>query len=200
MSKHPKKPPINTAKPILSIVSSLGGLIVTGLLGLVLLRAVFPATYFDLKNIVLQSSYRFKGLGVGSEAPDFTAPTLEGETYTLSQFRGQPVIISFGASWCPDCRQQAPMLNAVHAKYPNLIILEINRNESEAEIRQFIADFQMGYPTLTDPGGAIYQSYQNFGIPSTFFIDSDGIIRARMVSTVTQERMNAGLEAIGIKK
>jgi peroxiredoxin len=200
MSKRDKKPAEKTSRPVPSSIAIFGGLIVAGLLGIVVLRAAFPGTYFYFKDIARQFTYRFRGITIGSEAPDFAASTLEGESYTLSQFRGQPVIISFGAGWCPDCRKQAPMLNEVHARHPELVILEISQDKTEAEVRQFIADFEMEFPVLVDPGAEIYRRYQNFGIPATFFIDADGIIRARMIATVTEERMQAGLEALGVKE
>jgi cytochrome c biogenesis protein CcmG/thiol:disulfide interchange protein DsbE len=198
MSRRHPKPSKKTSNPILAGLAILGGLMAAGLLGIVILRAAFPATYRALIDTARQFKYQFKGLKAGSPAPDFTASTLEGKTYTLSQFRGQPVIVTFGASWCPDCREQAPMLNEARAKYPDLVILEISHDETETDLRQFIIDFQIEHPVMLDPGNEIYRRYQNFGIPGTFFIDAEGIICGRMVSVVTEANMKAGLKSIGL--
>jgi thiol-disulfide isomerase/thioredoxin len=64
-------------------------------------------------NLVLSNS----SLRTGEIAPDFELPTLTGKTVRLSDFRGQPVLLTIGASWCIDCRNEAPMLQAVHESF-----------------------------------------------------------------------------------
>ena len=65
-------------------------------------------------------------LAAGTTAPDFELTTLDGDTIALNQFRGSPVLLELGATWCPDCQDVAPKLQVLHEIYPDLVVLSVD--------------------------------------------------------------------------
>ena len=137
-------------------------------------------------------------MAIGESAPDFELTALSGETIQLSQFRGQPVLLSIGASWCPDCRVEAPLLQKLHEDHPELIILLVDTKESPDVVQNFVDEFSMTHPVLLDQDGSVSKLYQVFAIPTEIFIDKDGIIRAKIIEGVTPKLLADKLPLIGI--
>jgi cytochrome c biogenesis protein CcmG, thiol:disulfide interchange protein DsbE len=148
----------------------------------------------NLYRYSLQNS----SLKVGGSAPDFELTSLRGENVRLSQFKGRPVLLSIGATWCPDCRAEVPLIQEVHEHYPELVILLIDSNESQDVVQRFADEFGITYPILLDRSGEVSKAYQIYAIPTEFFIDADGIIRATIIEKVTPELLMEKLPLIGI--
>ena len=164
---------------ILIIGLSLAGLCLLGCVGIAGLAVFFPSAY----RYYLNSS----SLAVGSSAPDFELPALSGEVIRLDQFRGGPVLLSLGATWCPDCRAEAPVLEEFHRAHPELTILMVDSKESREVVQQFADEFGITHPILLDEDGAVMNLYQVFAIPTVLFIDAEGVIRAKVIEGVTPE-------------
>lgn len=117
----------------------------------------------------------------GFPAPDFTLATPDGLTYTLSEWRGQPVIINLWASWCAPCRAEMPALQRVSQEFQDqgLLVLGINvtRQDSASAALNFAAQHGLTFPILLDPAGRVADAYQLRALPTTFFVDSQGIIQ-----------------------
>ncbi len=114
----------------------------------------------------------------GSPAPDFTLQTLDGETITLSDLRGQPVVINFWATWCPPCRAEIPALDAVYrAQGGDVVILGVDVQESPATVAAFAAEYDMSYPVPLDPDAEVARLYRVRAFPTTVFVDADGVVR-----------------------
>jgi peroxiredoxin len=137
-------------------------------------------------------------LRVGKPAPDFELTSLDGETVRLSDFQGRPVLLSFGASWCPDCRVEAPLMEEAHQKYPELVVLLVDSNESSDLVQKYAQKMGITHPILLDEDGAVNELYKIVAIPTELFIDEDGIIRAKLVEKVTPELLADRLALIGI--
>jgi peroxiredoxin len=137
-------------------------------------------------------------LKVGDAAPDFELTTLEGETLSLSQFKGRPVLLSIGATWCPDCRLEAPLLQEVHEVYPELVVLLVDSKESPEVVQRFADEFGLTHPILLDRDGKVMELYQVFAIPTELFIDAEGVIQAKLVERITPELLIEKLPLIGI--
>jgi cytochrome c biogenesis protein CcmG, thiol:disulfide interchange protein DsbE len=120
-------------------------------------------------------------LQVGDVAYDFLASDLSGNVVTLADFRGQPVIINFWATWCPPCRVEMPELQAAYEEYQEegLVILAVDFQESAETVSRFFYD-QMGltFTPLLDENGRIAQQYGVANFPTTYFVGPDGTVTA----------------------
>ncbi len=137
-------------------------------------------------------------VGVGQEAPDFELTTLSGNVIRLSQFRGQPAVISFGATWCPDCRKEASSLQRLHEDYPELKVLLVDSEEDAGTVQAFADEFGLTCTIALDDDGKVSKSYRIYAIPSVFFLDGQGVIQARFIGAPTQAQEEESLIAIGI--
>lgn len=120
-------------------------------------------------------------LEVGNIAYDFTLKDLEGNSHTLSELRGQPVIINFWATWCAPCRIEMPELQAAFERYADddLMILALDNDESADAVRAFFYDeMDLTFTPLLDDGSQVAELYGVFNFPSTFFVNADGEITA----------------------
>ncbi len=114
-------------------------------------------------------------------APDFTLRDLKGNQVSLSDFRGQPVVLNFWATWCMPCRAEIPHLEALHMKYKDqgLVILGMNTETDYMKVKRFAVP-RISYTVLLD-GSTQSQGYEVSGIPCTYYIDRKGIVRHRSV-------------------
>ncbi len=119
------------------------------------------------------------GTGAGMRAPDFTLPTIDGESLTLSGLRGKIVMINFWLSGCQPCIVEMPHIQAVFEEWSDddLVILAINVRESTETVRSFVDNQGLSFPVLLDSEGMVDEVYQPALFPTTSFIDADGIIR-----------------------
>jgi thiol-disulfide isomerase/thioredoxin len=119
------------------------------------------------------------GNRIGNQAINFQLEDLNGRTVSLSEIRGNPVILNFWATWCGPCRSEMPLLQQIHETWKDrgLILLEIDIQESAAAVQKFMIDNNLTLTTLLDNDGRVTNLYGISAIPTTFFIDKDGIIR-----------------------
>jgi len=112
-------------------------------------------------------------------APDFTLTGFDGRTVTLSELRGQVVIINFWASWCPPCREEAPYLEATWRKYKDqgVVFIGVDWVDTEKPALAYIDEFDITYLNGPDIGTRIASLYNIQGIPETFFIAKNGELR-----------------------
>ena len=118
----------------------------------------------------------------GFLAPDFTLETVGGEEITLSDLRGKVVLVNLWASWCPPCRAEMPAIESIYQanKDKGLEVLAVNttyQDDAQAAA-DFARSFGLTFPILLDRDGRVSKSYQLQALPTTFFIDRQGIIRS----------------------
>lgn len=122
---------------------------------------------------------------MGFIAPDFTLPTFEGRTVTLSHYQGSPILINFWASWCPPCRAEMPDLQVIYDRYKKqgVTILAVNatNKDNPSEVGRFVKEFNLTFPILMDTSGAVGDMYHLRSLPTTFFIDRDGLIQHMII-------------------
>ena len=136
----------------------------------------------------------------GALAPDFLLPTLDGKTVRLSDLRGKGVVINFWATWCPPCRKEMPQLVAAYQRYRNegLEVVAVNVGEPEDRVRQFAEEFGMRFTVALDKIGAVARTYSLLGLPTTFFVDRQGVIRIVHAGAFKEQKGRIGVqEAIG---
>ena len=118
---------------------------------------------------------------VGFTAPDFTLERMDGGTITLSELRGRVVMINLWASWCVPCRREMPAIDRVfqEKEEDGLIVLAVNSTyqDSLEAASHFVEAFELSFPVLLDPDGAVSRRYRLQALPTTFFVDKQGIIR-----------------------
>ena len=116
----------------------------------------------------------------GFLAPDFELKSLEGETVKLSDLRGQAVLINLWTTWCPPCRAEMPAIEKVYNEYKDqgFVVLAVNMTYQDAysDIAPFIDEYGLTFPVLLDETSAVGTAYQLRSLPSSFFIDREGII------------------------
>ena len=121
----------------------------------------------------------------GFYAPDFKLETLTGSQVQLSSLRGKIVVVNFWTTWCPPCRAETPALETSYKAYKDVdvVILGVNLTDQDAlkDVQSFVREFGLTYPILLDRDGAIGLLYQLNGLPTTFFINRQGVIRTVVV-------------------
>ena len=143
---------------------------------------------------------------VGALAPDFTLPDKDGKAVTLSALRGQPVLINFWATWCDPCRQEIPTLQAAYARTKAAVggagtgvtVLGIAVESDPDIIGSFQKEYGLTFPLLPDNLGSssIKNLYRVIPIPTSFFIDRQGVIRHIQVGILDEATLDAKLGVI----
>ena len=113
----------------------------------------------------------------GEGAPNFTLTSLDGSVVTLSDLRGQVVVLDFWATWCGPCEESLPHLQALHQQYADqgVIVLAINVEENRDQVSRFIQDNSYTFTVLLDSDGAVSNAYGVWGIPYTVVVDQSGV-------------------------
>ncbi len=138
-----------------------------------------------------------RGPGVDRPAASFDLQTLDGRRLGLGNYAGRPVIVNFWASWCPPCREEAPLLVQLARRAPQgLAVVGILYQDTAENAQRFVDEFGVPYATLLDPQGTAAIDYGLTGIPETFFIDRTGMIRAHQVGVLSQADIDAKLRTI----
>lgn len=139
-----------------------------------------------------------------TSAPDFTLYLFEGYEYegqsevTLSELRGEVVIINFWAEWCVECKREAEILESTWREYRDrgVVFLGVDWVDVEPEARKYLVRYDITYPNGPDLGGRIGQDYGLTGVPETFFIDKSGRVDEYWLGPLTEADLKLRLEAL----
>lgn len=121
---------------------------------------------------------------LGEKLATFKQKDMNGNTIDMSTIIGKkPVMLVFWASWCPNCKSEAPKVNKLYAQYKDrgmeFIGINIGYNDSPARARSFIGKTKMAYPTVFDKSSAITNTYGVRGVPTIIVADANGLIQFR---------------------
>jgi peroxiredoxin len=135
---------------------------------------------------------------IGTPAQDFTATTVDGTKVSLNSYKGHPVWLTFGATWCAACKAEAPDIQAAYKKFEpkGVVVLSIWIREDAATVKAFADRTGLTFPKIADPDTRIASAYRVYGIPAHFFIDKAGILRAIKTGGQSPEEMAAALTQI----
>ena len=129
----------------------------------------------------------------GFTAPDFTLDLLDGGTITLSELRGKAVLVNFWTSWCPPCRLEMPAIEKTYRSYKDIGFVVIGLNLTAQDSEQAAADFAkeigLTFPIALDRDNAIGNLYRVNALPTSYFIDRNGVIRSVVVGGPMSEAL-----------
>jgi len=147
------------------------------------------ASFLKLENIT----------AVNSPAPDFELDSLSGEQVKLSDYLGKPVLVNFWATWCTPCRYEMPLFERYDQNYgQEFIILGVNLQQTGADIREFTDEFNITFPILLDVDGSVNKLYKVQGLPTSVFIDREGLINAVHIGSLSESQLVDYLHQIGL--
>ena len=140
-----------------------------------------------------------KGAQVGNLAPDFELDDLDGNPVRLSDLRGIPVMLNFWATWCGPCRSEMADIQRVYEEWAaeDLVLLTVNMGGTSSQVAEFFEAQQLSLPVLLDSKQDVSGTYNIRYVPTTFFIDEDGVIQAVKVGAFPdQDSIETELEKI----
>jgi peroxiredoxin len=134
------------------------------------------------------------------EQADFTLTDLQGKTWTRKDLRGQVVLVTFWATWCPPCRSEMPDLDALYKQFKDqgFVVLAIS-DEEASKVKPFVDQYHFSYPTLLDPGRKAHEEYNIEGIPKSFVYDREGKLVAQSIDMRTRRQFLEMLASAGLK-
>ncbi len=121
----------------------------------------------------------------GDVVPDFSLIDLEGNTVRLGDLKGQPVLVHFWATWCPQCVQELPLLEDFSKKTPDIKVLTVNEDDTGDVVAQFFGGTRPSFVVLLDSGGRVADRYKSYKVPETFLIDQNGRFLHRFIGAVS---------------
>ncbi len=131
-------------------------------------------------------------------APPFTLQSTTGEQFDLAALKGKVVLVNFWATWCPPCRAEMPAIDQLYRtnREAGLVVLGINQGEDQAAVQSFAGQFNLSFPILLDPNGAVNARYNVSALPTTFIIDRKGIIHDLVIGPVTREQVQRKIQPL----
>ncbi len=136
----------------------------------------------------------------GYRAPSFSLPTFpDNKPISLADYQGKPLFINIWASWCPPCQAETPDLVKAYAKYGDkvqFIGVNLTSQDSLPDVTAFIEKYGIKYPIALDTKGTVAQQYQAVAIPTSFFVNRQGIIVERSVGAISPQVLEADLQKI----
>ncbi len=168
----------------------------------VLLAGVFLEYKASAKNRLSQESQLpgeiagRVGTSKGDLAPNFTGITLDGQSVRLSDLRGKTILINAFASWCGPCRIEAPHLVEAFSevKDDDIVFIGLNLMETPEAVAQFKDDFAINYPLVLNQDGHLTDLYHPIGLPTSWFIDPDGVVRYVHTGAITKDLLLRAIE------
>ncbi len=136
-------------------------------------------------GVVWMQSAKYEPLTVGKVAPDFELPNLDDKPVRLSDFRGKVVFLNFWATWCKPCREEMPSMEVLYKNFErdDLVVLavSIDRVTTKKDIPPFVKSMNLTFPVLVDSWGQTDKRYKLTGVPETYIIDREGVLREKII-------------------
>jgi peroxiredoxin len=167
--------------------------------------ASITSTPFPAKAVEITPKVNIQSIAkVGQPAPDFSLKTIDGEEIRLSTLKGKAVLINMWASWCPPCRDEMPAIQAAYKKYKDkgLVVLGIDFTVQDnlPDVKAFIQELGLTFPILLDETGEVSAGlYGMRALPTSNFVDTEGVIQRIQVGAMTTEKLEEYLAEILLK-
>jgi cytochrome c biogenesis protein CcmG, thiol:disulfide interchange protein DsbE len=129
----------------------------------------------------------------GFAAPDFTLKTPDGEEYTLSELKGNAVLVNLWATWCPPCRAEMPVIEKMYQEYKDqgfiVLAADMAYQDDPANVAPFIQKYGLTFPVLLEETGDVASLYQLRSLPSSYFINRAGVIQEVVIGGPMSEAL-----------
>ncbi|MGH7168033.1 MAG: redoxin domain-containing protein [Nitrospiraceae bacterium] len=136
-------------------------------------------------GLVWMQSSKYEPLTVGKIAPDFELPDLVEKDVRLSDFRGKVVFLNFWATWCKPCREEMPSMEVLYKNFEQdglvVLAISIDRVTTKKDIPPFVKSLNLTFPILIDSWGQTDKRYKLMGVPETYIIDQQGVLREKVI-------------------
>jgi thiol-disulfide isomerase/thioredoxin len=134
----------------------------------------------------------------GALAPPFTVTLVDGTQVALDDLRGRPLLLNFWATWCEPCKREMPLLQALanDAGDGVPVVLAVNYGEEQAHVADYVAGAGYTMPVVLDPDMKLARTYLVHGMPTSFFIDRDGVVRRVHVGELTSDFLQGFLAEV----
>jgi len=146
-------------------------------------------------GIVWLQSSKYEPPKIGKVAPEFALVDLDDKPVRLSDYRGKVVFLNFWATWCKPCREEMPSMEVLHKNFAKdgLVVLavSIDRVTTTKDIPPFIKSMNLSFPVLIDSWGRTDMPYKRMGVPETFIIDQQGVIREIVIGPRDWTRLDS---------
>ncbi|MBA4494276.1 thiol-disulfide oxidoreductase ResA [Paenactinomyces guangxiensis] len=134
----------------------------------------------------------------GDKAPDFQLTTLDGKEMKLSQLRGKAVMLNFWGTWCKPCRTEMPAMQQMYEKYKGsgFEIVAVNIAETDVAAASFARQYSLTFPIWMDRNRDVVNLYGIKPIPSSFFIDPQGVIRKKIEGQLNVNQLEVYINSV----
>ena len=137
---------------------------------------------------------------INAYAPDFSLSSLNDDVVHLSDYQGKVVLLNFWAVWCPPCRQEMPDIQQAFEQYgSDLVVLSVNAGDSKVDAIDFKDEYSLTFEIVLDSDYAVQDLFRVRGLPTTFFIDSEGIIQVVHIGFMDDSQLDGYLDQVGVK-
>lgn len=140
----------------------------------------------------------------GTPAPDFELTLYDEyraglpQDIKLSDLRGKVVVMNFWASWCVECKKEADALEAIHQRYKDrgVVVLGVDYLDTESPAMAYLQQFGISYANGLDLQQRIAKAYRITGVPETFFIDEQGVVREVLIQPLSESQLAASIDKL----
>lgn len=137
---------------------------------------------------------RESGNQAGAGAPGGSAPDVvltdfkDGRRFTLAEYRGEPLVLNFWASWCPPCVAEMPDIEKVHQDLKDeVVFVGVNQRDSHDAAARLVKETGVTYRLASDPDGKVFDAFGAAGMPLTVFIDEDGRVQETIAGQLSED-------------
>ncbi len=158
-------------------------------LGVILITG---SVYFFLRNTLSPTDLSAVPVKVNYSAPALTLSTMQGKSVSLTDFRGQVILVNLWATWCPPCKEEMPALETFYRKHKNdgFTIVAVNDGDPTPDVIQFTKDYGLTFPVWLDPTYiATEQAFKTMNLPSSFVINRQGTIVLSWVGGINRKTL-----------
>lgn len=167
---------------------------------MVVLTLVFWGAYDYIKDRSDQQMTDGVGIKVGNKAPDFELVDLGEQPMKLSDFTGKKVILNFWATWCPPCKAEMPHMEKFYMDYEKeVVVLSVNLTHTESKrsnVKAFVEEYGLHFPVVMDLDGEVSRTYNIYAYPTSYMIDSNGIIQEIFQGAINYDTMVKSISRI----